>query len=896
MSVPNLFPQRPTHRRIAIVGEAPGEMEERVGRPFVGASGRLLDAALRMAGISREMCFLGNVCQERPPDNDIFAFAWYGPEIQEGLARLRQDLQAFQPNVVVCLGNTALKAALDPLDAEAWGPGKVKHAISYWRGSIAKGVEGGPMAGLKCLFTLHPAAVLRDRPNAPFLFLDLAKAHRHSASPECPEPNWDIRIAETEDEAHALLESLLRFRGPVACDIEGTVGLVRCIGFSTEKDRAWVIPLFHADGAPWWPSGRVLEALRLFIESDVPKIWQYGLYDTFVLARTFGWSPRGYAEDTMLKHWELFSDLAKDDRQTGRRGLGLAVQVSLYTDKPYYKEEFHSEDERVFFTYCGKDAAVTYEISAGIDGIFERTTGRPYAPVHLHSMRQHYRFNMQLVPIFHELMLRGIRYDTVAAAGRRQLLNEARKRLLDRLADLLGFAVPDPVTVDVLVRERFCKKKTEPMAWREGVKKAMRPLLEEFLAAWESPEGTAGRKGTIAWCLGFIPNVDSPKAMAKFLYEDLGLPERRNEEGGVTTNYEALLLSLRESRDERTREILQILIDLRQIETRIQQLEMKAGEDGRVRCSYNIVGSTTGRVTCSTSPDGSGCNLQTIPNYTDPSEAPGGIPGDRDLFLPDPGYWFFQCDLSGADGWTVAAYAASLGDRTMLDDYLFGLKPAKILALILRGRANEHTPRETLKELAREVKSTDWDYFACKRIQHGCSYMEGPITISRNIFKDSSGRLMLNATECGRLRDIFFRRYPGIQRWHNWVASRVRSSRILVAASGQVRYFFGTVDEVLTKAVAFEPQANTTYATNLALLRLWNDPENRDSGGRHIVQPLHQVHDALCGQFPQTMTEWACRKIREWFHNPIRIVGIEVVIPFEGGYGSSWGALNEGSI
>ena len=88
-----------------------------------------------------------------------------------------------------------------------------------------------------------------------------------------------------------------------------------------------------------------------------------------------------------------------------------------------------------------------------------------------------------------------------------------------------------------------------------------------------------------------------------------------------------------------------------------KQLELKTDRDSRIRCSYNLVGTETGRLSCSGSVTGSGTNLQTITKQL------------RYLYQPDPGYYFFQCDLSGADGWTVAARASQLGDPTMLDDY-----------------------------------------------------------------------------------------------------------------------------------------------------------------------------------------------------------------------------------
>lgn len=126
----------------------------------------------------------------------------------------------------------------------------------------------------------------------------------------------------------------------------------------------------------------------------------------------------------------------------------------------------------------------------------------------------------------------------------------------------------------------------------------------------------------------------------------------------------------------------------------------------------------------------------------------------------------------------------------------------------------------------------------------------------------------------------------------------------MTAASGQTRIFFDRKDEILPKAVAHEAQVNTTYATNLAMYRLWSDGENREgqstsiynSGVRLRVEPLHQVHDALLGQFRKDFTPWAIDKIKSWFNNSMMIAGQRITIPFEGHYGRSWGELTEGEI
>jgi hypothetical protein len=116
----------------------------------------------------------------------------------------------------------------------------------------------------------------------------------------------------------------------------------------------------------------------------------------------------------------------------------------------------------------------------------------------------------------------------------------------------------------------------------------------------------------------------------------------------------------------------------------------------------------------------------------------------------------------------------------------------------------------------------------------------------------------------------------------------------LRGASGHTRTFFGRREDygTLKEYLADEPQENTTYACNRALLNIYSDLENRDAKGRLCIEPLHQMHDAVIGQFPADRVDWAVVKIRKAFDNHLTIAGIDIVIPFEGGYGRSWGELD----
>jgi DNA polymerase len=98
-----------------LVGEQPGDQEDRVGRPFVGPAGRLLDAALDKAGVDRGDVFVTNAVKH---------FSWFPrgkrrmhktpaqSEVAACLDWLEAEVSLVRPHVIVCLGATAAKALL----------------------------------------------------------------------------------------------------------------------------------------------------------------------------------------------------------------------------------------------------------------------------------------------------------------------------------------------------------------------------------------------------------------------------------------------------------------------------------------------------------------------------------------------------------------------------------------------------------------------------------------------------------------------------------------------------------------------------------------------------------------------------------------------------------------
>lgn len=138
-----VFGEGNPNARLMLIGEGPGADEDRLGRPFVGKAGQLLDKILEAIGLERfSHVYIANVVKCRPPGNR----APLAEEAGQCLPWLYRQLELVSPGIIVLLGSTALQNLIDP-----------KARITRMRGQwlVSK-------SGIKIMPTYHPAALLRD--------------------------------------------------------------------------------------------------------------------------------------------------------------------------------------------------------------------------------------------------------------------------------------------------------------------------------------------------------------------------------------------------------------------------------------------------------------------------------------------------------------------------------------------------------------------------------------------------------------------------------------------------------------------------------------------------------------------------------------------------------------
>lgn len=801
-------PSGPIPARIMIVGEAPGEEEERYGKPFIGYSGKLLDEMLASVGIARGEAFVTNVCRVRPPGNDITLYLWDGiykpprggkptkaeenlrkhgfnpstytilrdrsvhPFILEGFQALQKEIESVQPKIILALGNTALWALTG-----IWG-------ISKWRGSmLVSDLPGAP----RVIPSIHPAAVLRDWRLKYIATHDLRRVAGLLDGSAYPKPLWRFQVRPTYAQVCDVLWNLfcrLNFheRLRISVDLETKAGHIACLGLSWTLLDALCIPFqcVSRRSGYWTEDQEAFICLllhRVLTHKNVEVVGQNIIYDCQYFFRWLHFLPR-VAQDTMIGQHSLFSDSPKN---LGFLGSMYCRYYVYWKDEGKGIDPSSLSDEDIWWRYNCQDLVYTDEVGRALV-LLARQMGLE----HVYNAQQD-----MLWPVL-QAMCRGVLVDT---EQRSRLTHEVQEELAKReqlLIDILGHPI----------------------------------------------------------------NPRSPQQLQKLFYEDLRLPvqmtrAKKGVPGHITTDDDAL--QKLGAIEPLIRPILNIISDIRTLGIfHGTFLTMPLDRDGRMRCAYNIGGSESGksapktfRLSSSENAFGSGGNLQNIPSEKSKSlgkaRARGStpslaeayqLPNIRSMLIPDPGYTWFDADLDRAD---LQVVCWESNDELLKTVLRLGADVHLANAFILNGK--EPPPLDELVETHSKyldhrgpLKHTR--EFA-KVFCHGTNYGGKAQTMAAH-----TGRLV---REIERAQSIWFGAHPGILIWHQRVAAQIKKFRFIENRFGYRWYIFDRLDSVLPEAIAWVPQSTVSLVINKIWNRIYKElPE---------VQVLLQVHDSLCGQF-----------------------------------------------
>lgn len=356
----------PRNARIAVIGMGPAKEEIRIGHPFSGPSGKILNDALYRNGIQRSEVFVTNLADTPLPKdpktgNDSFN-VFPLTEQQRHLERLRRELDEVNPNIIIICGDQPLEHIVG------------KNGITKWRGSIlpAKEVFGGR----KCVASFHPAFIIRGMFKwLPVLVgVDFKRATIQGKFPDIRYPTRNAIVAPKYHEVIAYINDC-ETKEYLSVDIE-TVGHreISCVGIGYRIDEALCIPFTRSGIYNYWSVEEEadiwLRLASLLSNPRIKKVAQNAAFEWlhFWRRRIF---PQNMFIDTMLLHHCLYpnfggtEDIWRGKRDIDNPGHGLAFINSQYTDTPYYKDDGRrwvpGMGDAKFWQYNCNDVMVTLD-------------------------------------------------------------------------------------------------------------------------------------------------------------------------------------------------------------------------------------------------------------------------------------------------------------------------------------------------------------------------------------------------------------------------------------------------------------------------------------------------------------------------------------------------------
>jgi len=350
---------------IAMVGEAPGEIEALKNEPFVGPTGSQLNRICAAVRLARYKIYLTNACKAKFPKNNT-AVLWTDkgyrhPDWSKLQAALIDELAQFPGKVIMLLGATPMRLLLDEpkFDSITKYRGSFYHAEDF---PHLKDKLAGKIIGL----SYHPSFTLPYGQPIHFytMIADFTKALRIIEDPELLVDNVEIKIKPSFEEIMQFY-ALIKTKQYVAFDIEATPEFITCYSLAVYHDNkilSMSVPLMNNQGN-YWTTGeeiKIWTGLAEILNNEaIGKICQNGMFDIMFTFRTMMIKTDNFYFDTMLAQHICYTELPK----------GLDYLTSTYTYYPYYKDEGKQSHLKAiknwpqYWTYNAKDSAYLLPIT-----------------------------------------------------------------------------------------------------------------------------------------------------------------------------------------------------------------------------------------------------------------------------------------------------------------------------------------------------------------------------------------------------------------------------------------------------------------------------------------------------------------------------------------------------
>lgn len=362
-------------------------------------------------------------------------------------------------------------------------------------------------------------------------------------------------------------------------------------------------------------------------------------------------------------------------------------------------------------------------------------------------------------------------------------------------------------------------------------------------------------------------------------YGILGIKEirKRNSKGVFAPTVNEDALEKIAARYFLARPLARMILVMRDLAKQISFLETERDDDGRLRTSYNIAGTNTGRLTSSMSDFGSGTNLQNVNRKL------------RQPFIADDGMIMLNIDLEQADGRNIGAVCWNMFYESHGPEFA-----GSFLNAAESGDLHTTVCRMTWRELDWPEDESQWKSFCdgiilhgqdsyrqiAKKLGHGTNYFGQPRTMA--------GHTHAPVKLIEDFQNRYFNQFPCIPAMHRETIRLVRETGVITSLFGRRRMFFGRGNDAAThrKAIAYQGQSPTGDQIDRGLLRVWRRfPQ---------VQLLNQVHDSVGMQVPYSEHADLIPEILSTMQVNLTLAGgREFFVPLEAKIGWNWGDYDE---
>ena len=463
-------------------------------------------------------------------------------------------------------------------------------------------------------------------------------------------------------------------------------------------------------------------------------------------------------------------------------------------------------NSEIYWTYNALDCCVTYDVMNVIKPQLDEVSSVTY------------QTSMNTIPFLMEMMLEGL-------------------------------------PVDLLQRDKVLRHYENELARLE--KGWMRICVEGLGIPADRSKRSGGRSA--------IPiNPASPNDVQFLFYTVLQIPEKkRRKKGADAATVITDRATLEGFRSYYFAEVfVNFILAMRDCAKAIGFLKTKLDADNKVRCSFGVAGTNTGRLNCSFSDAGTGTNLQNISGKL------------KDVFSADPGYILVDIDLEQGDSRGVGAIAWNWFVRERGEDwagaYLDACESGDLHTTVTRmawdnlGWPADLDPDACIA-IAKQIAYRDLSFRdLSKKLGHGTNYLGQPNTMAMHTKLPSSTIVDFQKN--------YFKAFPCIREWQVETIAKLHLNRCLITPWGRRRWFWDDPRATSTEnaAIAYAPQSTTGEFINRGAIQLWHY-RNRT---RIPVRFLLQVHDSLVLQVKNN-------RLQELL--PVILENLRVVLPLEKG-------------